>query len=211
MSVRTLWARIRCSRWEEALSLRASGLTGAGDDEALENHLAGCVRCRSRLAELERVASELRGWAVPDPAARPSPALRNRWESAVRATATRETTGALPGGRAGESAIRGPREAATDRRRSGWGWLGEGRWVWGTVAACWLVIGLLRVAGPGMTGPAEPETARGTAVSLREVLVVLGRGAETKVPAPGGKEGGRPGAGAPALPRSERPLERRAA
>lgn len=211
MSVRTLWARIRCSRWEEALSLRASGLTGAGDDEALENHLAGCGRCRSRLAELERVASELRDWAVPDPAARPSPALRNRWESAVRATVASASNGVESGGWAAESAVRGVREAAAGRRRLGWGWLGEGRWVWGMVAACWLVIGFLRLAGPGMTGSPGPETARGTAVSLREVLVVLGRGAEGKVPAPGVKEGGRPGAGAPALPRSERPMERRAA
>lgn len=64
-----------CTHWEERIVDRARG--AAGEDEALQAHLAGCAGCTARLAREQRLTAGLRALAA-DTGGGPSASLERR-------------------------------------------------------------------------------------------------------------------------------------
>lgn len=214
MIVNRWWQRLRCARYQTALSLRALGLGGDGQEQAsLDAHLTHCPRCRTRLAELEAASAGLRRWAdSASPAVLPEGSTA-RWQARIREMAGATTSVPTPsiGRAAGRTAqSRSSRNAAA--HVSMLGWLAADRGVWGGIAACWLLIGLLHWTAPESALPPGSGMARGKPVSLRQVMLVLTRGEAPAVPEPNrtGTEHERPDRRPTALPRSEAASVRRA-
>jgi anti-sigma factor RsiW len=195
MSVNGWWRRLRCKRYEPALGLRALDLLAGGESAALEAHLTGCESCRTRLAELRATANGVRRWTRTMSLGEPPGSLRGRWESELRAEAARSGRhGPVPSARRGEAG------GGSAVERPGWG---GGRWAWATVAACWILVALLRLSAP-RTGRIESgATARGNTVSLRDVALVLApNGRISRAESEAGERARPPAPRAPA-PRSE--------
>lgn len=145
----------QCGRLEGRLGLLAAGALDEVGRRTVEAHLAGCLGCRQRLRQLERIVAVLETDGGCLPQAEPGNLLRPRWRSAVLATPVAHPIPA-PG--------REPAEASVD------GWR-RGRLFWGTVSACWLLAALFHFSAPDVSRPALASHP----VSLRDILLALKR------------------------------------
>jgi len=165
---------VPCRAWERQIQLHAAGVLELeeGARRELEDHLDQCPACQGlslharRLARsLERIALRVEDEAVPG-------TLGNRWRGAIRERrrpvafgswvleVARWMGGCLPGGRA----------------------------AWLSVAACWLLVALLRITVSTVEAPVS-----GSAVlPLGQVLSVLRTDSREKGTVPGSDLLGRP-------------------
>ncbi len=155
MNVTWLWNK--CRRQEERLSLLAASLLPEEERPKADAHLARCPSCQARLAVLRRLASQLDQAGRQLPPVQPAAALRARWQQAVL----------------GEPAAAGRRQPCVEPVGAGWleSWFTGGRWAWGTVGLCWLLIALCQVASPQAPKPVVATAP----VSWSDVLLVWER------------------------------------
>jgi len=139
------WLFNKCRRLEADLSLLAAGVITGNERANVEAHLTNCAACRTKLAELRNLNSELELLGKRLPQVEPSIALRRRWQEAVRQSARPAT---------------GP----------SWAWLSGRRAAWSGLAAIWALVLLLRLSAPDAPRPAVVATAP---ISLREVWLAL--------------------------------------
>jgi anti-sigma factor RsiW len=201
----------RCRRWREPISLLALGVLEVGESVEVEAHLVGCPECRARLETLRAVQAGVRQQVLGTDVGvcpGPSPDLRARWEMAVR-DSTAPMAEAHGGGarRAGFQASEPPE---TWGRAGGW----DVRWIWGAVAACWVLVGALRLLAPAVDRAGAPVPR--VVVSVRDIRLALGQDGQGGVPGPSdgvgrkldpaGSAGPRRGSASPPGPRSESTL-----
>ena len=143
------WLFSKCRRYEASLSLLAAGALDASERAALEAHLAGCPACQTKLVQLQCLARGLTeaGRRLPEIEAPIS--LRRRWMTEVRGAARAHHSIPLPLIPA---------------------WLSGRRLAWGSLAAIWLSVLLLRLSAPDAP---KPGVVAITPISLRKVLLAL--------------------------------------
>ncbi len=149
------WLFNKCGRYAVDLSLLAAGALAETERTALEVHLAECVTCRAKLAELRNLTRGLAEAGQRLPEVEAPAALRRRWMMAVR----------------GSDAVSdgAPGTARPDTWFSGW-WSGR-RLAWGSLTAMWALVLFFRCSAPDASKPASLASA--PPVSLREVLLAL--------------------------------------
>lgn len=143
------WLFTKCRRYETSVSLLAAGALAGEERAVVEAHLADCAACRTKLAEMRKLTSELELLGKRLPQVEPTVALRRRWQTAVRQSA---------------------RQEAQPTSVSLFVWLSGRRAAWGSLAAIWVLVLFFRLSAPDAPRPVVVATAP---VSLREVLLAL--------------------------------------
>jgi anti-sigma factor RsiW len=174
----------KCRRHQASLSLLAAGALDASERAALEMHLAGCPACRAKLAQMQHLTRGLTEAGRRFAELEAPVSLRRRWMTEVRGSA------------GARDAVPMPLILA---------WLSGRRLAWGSLAAMWMLVLLLRVSAPDLTRPAMLASAPPT--SWREVYAAL----RVDKPVPSHRaDAGRPAPSrqtppSPLPPRSQRP------
>jgi hypothetical protein len=145
MSVHGRFFALACMWHRRTLSLLASESLVEGEGKRVRSHLAGCVACRKRFAELQAVAELGRYMGTVIASGEEVGGRYRAWEWRIREEAMGETRGAA--------------------RRPG-----RPGWAWGGLTAAWLVIGVLRWSAPAVS----PTQVRSTPISWGQVRMVLG-------------------------------------
>jgi len=143
------WMFNKCRRYEARLSLLAADALAATERDEVAVHVATCVSCKTKVAELRRLAGDLTRLGERLPQVEPSAALRRRWVTQVRESARRRhepETPLLPA------------------------WLSGRRLAWGSLAAMWTLILFFRFSA---TEAPKPVVATASPLSLREVWLAL--------------------------------------
>ena len=142
------WPFNQCRRYAADISLLAADALADEESSGVQAHLAECPVCRTRFAELKRLAGSCEQLANALPQVEPSVAFRRRWMTAVHASAS-------------------PHETAPATIVA---WISGSRLAWGSLAALWALVLFFRFAAPDAPRPASVALAP---PSLREALLVL--------------------------------------
>lgn len=147
MNVKRLFNK--CGRYEARLSLLAADALAATERTEVEAHVATCVACNTKVAELRRLASDLTWLGERLPQVEPSAALRRRWVTQVRESARQRHA---------------PEKSLLPA------WLSGRRLAWSSLAAMWALILFFRFSAPEAP---KPMVATAAPLSLREVWLAL--------------------------------------
>jgi hypothetical protein len=137
----------KCERWQESISLLAAECLPAAEEAIVRQHLANCVDCAARLAELRSVCGSLKR-SRPS-AAIPIARISERLQDAVECVTPGRSFHRIPS---------------------------LGLWLSGALAASLLIAAVWltqRQSGISLPGPQEPRVAIGGPTSVKEQAPLL--------------------------------------
>jgi anti-sigma factor RsiW len=148
------WFWNSCRRNEQSVSLLVAGVCPEEERARVEKHLAQCPQCKARYEREGAVAATLRSCVAVAALSEPPVTLRKRWQVALRLE------------------LESRSDAPPDQPSLLPAWLAGNRWVWGTAAACWVLIAALHASAPRNSRPAvvqAPVTWKQIQMALEKV------------------------------------------
>jgi anti-sigma factor RsiW len=131
-----------CEQYRQDISLSAGGGLPVDDQVHLDQHLAGCPRCRDYLMDIRQVVARLDDWESDVAELEPSPVALARWTTAIQVAA--EVPVAVK---------------STPSQPMGWlHWFHPYRFAWGGIAALWILMAAVNF-GRSDGEPGLPTTA----------------------------------------------------
>jgi anti-sigma factor RsiW len=181
-----------CRRHRKSLCLLAGGLLSAPDRASIENHLAGCARCRSYYEEIKSVAIPLAGWERHFAHVEPGAAVQMRLAKAIAAAGKSESVRPLM-----------PKIFIFECWRQ---LIWPSRRIWAGLAAVWILLLAanfsLRDRSPaGAMASASPEMIMAWQQQERLLAELIGPN-EPRATAPAERSASPPDRPKPSLPRS---------